>query len=172
MDESSPYSFFCGIGYNEGMSKLKVFYFTKEKIKELQAEREQLKVDREAAVTDLSKARAMGDLSENGYYKAARQKLSSIDRRIRQVDIFLLNCQVIQSGGMKKSVDLGSRVMVRVNGQERELWILDEYEANPMEGKISYKSPIGKALVRKKVGDVVQVQVPAGVVEYEVMKIS
>ena len=90
VDESSPYSFFCGIGYNEGMSKLKVFYFTKEKIKELQAEREQLKVDREAAVTDLSKARAMGDLSENGYYKAARQKLSSIDRRIRQGGIFFL----------------------------------------------------------------------------------
>lgn len=154
------------------MPKLKVFYFTKEKLAELQREREQLKQDREEAVTDLAKARAMGDLSENGYYKAARAKLSSIDRRIRQVEIFLLNSKVIQTGGIKREVDLGTTVTVKVAGKQRDLMILDEYEADPVHGKISFKSPIGRALIRKKVGDVVQIEVPAGLVTYEIVAIK
>jgi transcription elongation factor GreA len=150
--------------------KLKKFLFTKARLEELEKEKQQLVIDREKTVLELSDARAMGDLSENGYYKAARQKLSSTDRRIRQVEIFLLNAQII-SGSRNDIVSLGSKVRVDISGKEREFMIVGEEEANPSAGKISNRSPIGRALLGKKKGDSIEIEAPGGRTWYEIKAI-
>jgi len=153
------------------MVKLKRFIFTKEKVKELKEEKKSLVIEREEAVIDLSKARAMGDLSENGYYKAARQTLSTIDRRIRSVDIFLLNARIIR-GSRSDIVTLGSKIIVLIEGKEREFLIVGGEEANPIEGKISNLSPMGRAFMGKKKGEKVEIKLPIGTKSFELKDIQ
>lgn len=156
---------------NLSRKNLPVYEFTKEGYEKILAEEKKLTGDRVLAVEDLAKARAMGDLSENGYYKAAREKLASIDSRIRRVKLMIKYAKVIEKkeGDM---IDFGSKVKVKVKGREREFEIVGKEESNPEEGKISNISPIGKALLGKKKGDKVKVKIPVGEVEYEVIEVE
>src|SRR5688572_905632 len=114
--------------------------FTQAGFDDLKKEQELLKQQRKEAVIDLKKARDMGDLSENGYYKAARFKLTSIDRRIRMVDMLLKNTTVPQIV-TKETVDIGCYVTIDDGDQTKTYYMVGGYESNPLEGKLSILSP-------------------------------
>lgn len=154
----------------------KKIYLTKEGLKELQEEFDQLsKTRRPEIVKRLSEARDQGDLSENAEYHAAKEELSFIDGRIDELEELLKVAVLIEdttkSGGTQ-GVSLGSKVTVKVDGKEVVYSVVGEFEADPAEKKISHESPLGKALIGKNVGEQVEVEAPAGKVLYTIVSIS
>jgi transcription elongation factor GreA len=151
----------------------KKIYLTKEGLGELKKEYDQLtKVKRPDVLERVSQARSMGDLSENAEYVAAREELSFIDGRIDELDELIKQAVLIQETHGKGSVKLGSTVTVSVKGKKEVFTVVGEWEADPHEKKISHESPLGKALLGKKVGEKVEVEAPAGVVVYTVASVS
>lgn len=134
-------------------------------------EQKKLLEERPAAVEDLRKAREMGDLSENGYYKGARAKLSSIDHRLRQLK-YLLRFGKVQTPGSKDSIDIGSTVILESPDGEITYTIVGEHEANPSEKKISHKSPLGSLLISKRVKEKVVLITPSGEKQYKIIVIK
>jgi len=146
---------------------------TKEGLEKLKKELEELeKNKRPKAVDRLQKARAMGDLSENSEYSAAKEELELIERQILEMKTIIENAEIIQSDHDKQKVGIGSKVVVEVNGKRDEFTIVGEFEANPLEKKLSHHSPIGKALLGKKVGETIEVEVPAGKISYKILAIK
>jgi len=141
-----------------------------EKIKEEYAQLSGSK--REKAIDRLQKARAMGDLSENSEYTAAKEDLSFIEGRIRELEEIIKNAEVVAKTPGETSVEIGSQIVVNMNGKQETYYLVGEFEANPMEKKLSQTSPIGKALFGKKKGDTVEVQVPAGTMKYTIVEIK
>ena len=146
------------------------YTFTREGYANIKKEYEELSQKRPMAVEDLSKARALGDLKENGYYKAARMKLSSIDHRLRQLKLFIKYGKVIEAPG-NEFVSIGNTVTVSDGKQEKTFTIVGSYEANPSENKLSDRSPIGRALIGKKVSHTTEVVTPSGTLTYTILKI-
>jgi len=126
---------------------------------------------RPVAVADLKKARDMGDLSENGYYKAARFKLSHIDYLIRKLSLDIKKSVVIEKAGTDY-IDVGSTVELQNKDRKVTYSVVGDLEANPQEKKISLMSPLGKAISGKKVGDSVTIETQTGKTEYQIQKIS
>jgi transcription elongation factor GreA len=156
---------------NLSRKQLPTYHFTAEGFEKIKKEESDLKVARVEAVRQLSEARAMGDLSENGYYKAAREKLSSIDSRLRRVALLLKYGKVVESLE-KDVVGFGSRVKVKTGNNTREFLIVGKEEANPEENKLSNVSPIGRALIGRKIGEVVDVETIRGILKFEILKIE
>ncbi len=144
--------------------------FTKEGYEKMLAEREELLKSRPEAVEHLRKAREMGDLSENGYYHASRARLSSLDARLRQLER-LRRYGVIVETRQSNTVELGSTVVLKSDTNEMTLTIVGGYESNPREKTISFKSPIGSALLHKREGQIITVQAPAGAKEYVIKRV-
>jgi len=145
---------------------------TKEGLAELKAEHNELvNVKRHEAVARLAAARELGDLSENSEYAAAKQDLSFMDGRILELEEILHGAKVITSHG-KSHVDVGCKVVLHVNGKKEEFYLVGEWEADPMQKKISHESPLGKALMGKKVGEKVEVEAPAGKILYKILHIE
>lgn len=145
---------------------------TKEGLIELKAEYEDLsKNKRPLAVLRLSDARELGDLSENSEYASAKQDLSFIDGRIAELEDILHGAKVITTH-IKSYVDVGSRVTIHVNGKKDVFSLVGEWEADPMSKKISNSSPLGKALMGKKVGEEAEVEAPAGKILYKIVSIE
>lgn len=151
------------------MRKIERIPVTKEGFEKLQKDLTELKRIRPEAVNTLSDARKMGDLSENGLYSAAKMRLKSIDAQI-----FRLNIQIKLADIINKKdnfiIGLGSKVTVFDGKIERELYLVGDYEADPKSGKISKKSPIGRSLIGKRVGDSVSVFTPSGRKVYKILK--
>ncbi len=155
----------------------KKFYLTKEGLDELKKEYEELvKVKRPEVIARLSAARDMGDLSENAEYTAAREELSFLDGRLDELEDLLKQVALIKEnkGGNGKNglIDLGSTVTLKVRGKEEVFTVVGEWEADPTEKKISHESPLGKALLGKKIGEQVEVEAPAGKVLYTVVAVK
>jgi transcription elongation factor GreA len=145
---------------------------TKEGLADLKREHEELvNVKRPEAVARLAAARELGDLSENSEYAAAKQDLSFMDGRIVELEEILHGAKVITSH-TKSHVDVGCKVTLTINGKKEVFSLVGEWEANPTEKKISHESPLGKALLGKKVGEEVEVEAPAGKILYKVMHIE
>lgn len=145
---------------------------TKEGLAELKREYDGLvQVKRPAAVARLSDARDLGDLSENSEYAAAKQDLSFIDGRILELEEILHGAKVITSH-KKGQVDVGCKVTLHVDGKREIFTVVGEWEADPKEKKISHESPLGKALMGKKVGEKVEVEAPAGRILYKILHIE
>lgn len=152
----------------------KKIYLTKEGLAELQQELKELtEKKRPETLERLSEARDQGDLSENAEYVAARDELSFLDGRIEELEELIKQATVIaeQSGG-KKIVDLGSTVTVNIGKKKEEFTVVGEWEADPTEKKISHESPLGKALMGKRVGEDLEVDAPAGKIKYTIVSIS
>ena len=146
---------------------------TKEGLNELKAEHEELvNTKRPVAVTRLSDARSLGDLSENSEYAAAKQDLSFIDGRILELEEIIHGAKLISGNHTKSLVDVGCKVILHVDGKKEEFMLVGEWEADPKEKKISHESPLGKALMGKKVGDRVEVEAPAGKILYKILGIE
>jgi len=144
---------------------------TKEGLSELTKEHEELAtVKRPEAVQRLSDARELGDLSENSEYAAAKQDLAFIDGRIIELEELLHSAKVI-SPKKKDSIDVGSKVTLHINGKHEVYMLVGEWEADPMNKKISHSSPLGQALLGKKVGDTADVEAPVGKIRYKIVEI-
>lgn len=149
----------------------KEFQLTKEGVAELQTELSELKTKLKDVIEAIKTARDQGDLSENAEYHAAREEQERIDNRISEINHILSNAEVV-SRRSKSSVSIGSSVVLKSGAKSATYHIVDSVEADPMEFKISDESPIGKALMGKKVGEKVEITLPAGVQKYEVKEIN
>jgi len=150
----------------------KKIYLTKEGLEELQREHEELtKVKRPEILERLTAARNMGDLSENAEYTVAKEELSFIDGRIDELEELLKQVEII-SNNHSSIIKLGSKVKVKTGKDLEEFTLVGEWEADPKEKKISHESPLGKALIGKKVGEEVQFEAPAGKILYKIEAIG
>src|SRR4051812_20740222 len=125
---------------------MKKIQFTKDGFEKIQKEYDELKkTKRQAAVDRLQKARAMGDLSENSEYTAAKEDLAFIEGRLRELEELMQNAQVVQTQAQVGIINIGMKVVVEINGDQEEFTLVGEFEADPMSKKLSTTSPIGKA---------------------------
>lgn len=150
-------------------------YLTKEGLEALKTEYNELtKVKRPDVLSRVTNARNLGDLSENAEYAAARDELSFIDGRIAELEELLKNVSLIREPSSKANhqVRLGSKVILHVDGKRETFTIVGEWEADPAEKKISHESPLGQALIGKKVGEKVEVEAPAGKILYSIVSIN
>lgn len=146
---------------------------TKDGYSKLQAEHKELvEKKRPYAIDRLQKARGMGDLSENSEYSAAKDELAFVEGRIQEIDEILKNAEIVENHLHSQQVELGSQVTIESNGQNSVFEIVGQFEADPAAKKISQTSPIGKALLGKKAGEMVTVDVPAGKVIYKIVEIK
>lgn len=148
------------------------FHLTAEGLKALKDELNELTTTKRVELAErLKEAKAEGDLSENAMYDAARDEQSFVEGRIAEIEHILKHASVI-SNKSKGTVALGSRVHVELEDGEQEYVIVGSTEANPDKGYISDESPIGKALLGRKPGDEVTVEVPSGTMTYKIRKVA
>ncbi len=145
--------------------------FTKQGFEDLKKELEILISKRPDAVKALTRGREMGDLSENGLYKAAKQELNSLDRDIRNLKYLVKSANVIVPTS-NNIVSIGNKIIVNTNNEQKEFFMVGEFEANPSLGKISNKSPIGFALMGRRKGDNIDIQTPNGSLNYKILEIK
>ena len=156
------------------MGNKNVVYLTQEGLDELKKELDELiNVKRPENVQAIKEARALGDLSENAEYDAARNEQAQIEARIKQLEKMLENVSIIEDVKTDK-VTIGNTVSIKYvdDDEEDEYKIVGSQEADPFESKISNESPIAKALFDHKVGDVVTVESPNGSYEVEIINIK
>ena len=151
---------------------MKKFQFTPEGFKKLEAEYHDLvKNKRPAAVIRLTKARSMGDLSENSEYHAAKEELAFADGRVKEIEVLMKNSEIIDPGETE-GISIGTKVTVEKNGTIESFMIVGEFEADPTQKKLSATSPIGKSLLGKKPGESIKVKVPVGILKYTIKEIK
>ncbi len=143
---------------------------------ELNKELENLKVNRRKEVAQkLKEAREQGDLSENAEYDAAKDEQADIEQRIVEIESILNNAEIVKDTASKKKVVKYESVVTLTDlefEEDEEFTIVGSSEADSLTNKISNESPLGNALMGHKVGDVIKVQAPAGVLEYKIKAIQ
>ncbi len=151
---------------------------TKEGLLALEAELDELKSTKRKEIAEKIKvALSFGDLSENSEYDEAKNEQAIIEARIADIEAMLKNAEIIDESAIDtERVSIGARVLVKIrkpSGEEmeREYRIVGSNEANPREGRISDESAIGKALIGNRIGAELDVEVPAGVMHYEILAI-
>ena len=149
---------------------------TEEGLKKLKEEIQQLEtVERPRIIAAIAEAREKGDLSENAEYDAAKEAQGVLETKIALMKARLAEARILDVADIKTDeVQILTKVRVRIRqtGKEKTYQLVTEGEANSLEGKISVTTPIAKGLMGKKVGEIAQVQVPAGLMEYEILEIS
>ncbi len=154
----------------------KVQYYTQEKLDELRSELQYLKMQGRADMAkQIAEARDKGDLSENAEYDAAKDAQGLLELKIMKLNEVVANARVMDETNIDISkVSILSKVKIKnkKNGMEVVYTIVSEEEADLKAGKISNSSPFGKGLFGKSVGDIAQIQAPAGLVEFEILEIS
>ncbi|HDQ46277.1 MAG TPA: transcription elongation factor GreA [bacterium] len=155
---------------------MSISYMTREGYDKLRSELEHLtRVRRREIARDLEIARSHGDIKENAEYDAAKEVQAMNERKIAELTEKLTVARVIDDTQIPKDkAYLGARVRVRdiKNGEEEEYLLVSEAEADFLENKLSVESPVGKGLLGHRVGDVLEIEVPAGLLKYEVLSIS
>jgi transcription elongation factor GreB len=149
---------------------------SKEGFEKYKAEWEQLKyVERPAMINQVQAAAAEGDRSENAAYTYGRMRVREIDRRLRELDRILDGAKIVEiSAPEDGSIRFGATVKLidKKTKREKNFSIVGEKEIDPLQGRISLKSPIGEALAGKKKGETVQVQAPRGTITYEILDVT
>jgi len=156
---------------NEGRRPV---YLTPEGLRRLQAELDELiNIRRPALAERLRKAIRQGDLSENADYIAAKEEQAFLEGRIQEIEYMLRNAVVIEENGNTDKVALGSTVTLVEEGSEdpETFRLVGPAEADPRNGRISYESPLGQALLGHRVGEVVTVEAPAGTIRFRILSI-
>jgi transcription elongation factor GreA len=149
----------------------KLFQITTDGKKELETELEELKGRRGAIADKIAEARDYGDLSENAEYDAAREEQGLVESRIAEIEDVLLNAEIITASRSSK-VSLGSKVELKTGRKVVLYHVVGPVEADPIAGKISNESPIGLALMGKKIGEVASISTPKGQISYEIVKVG
>lgn len=150
----------------------KSFHLTAEGIAELKQELTELTDQRGPIAERIKAAREFGDLAENAEYTSARQEQERVESRIGEIEHILLNVEVIRKPKGDSKVQLGSKVSLKAAGKTKEFQVVGTVEADPLNGKISDESPIGQALLGKKVGDQVEIKTPAETNTYKIASIG
>jgi len=147
---------------------------TKEGFENLQKKLAKLEGKRPHAVNRLEHARSMGDLSENSEYHSAKEYLEFLDRQIGEMREVVIHSRIAQDQkGNCSQVLVGCRVKVATdNGKQVIFMIVGDHESDPFKGKISYSSPLGKALFEKRIGEKVIVKTPRGTTHYKIVAIN
>ena len=152
-------------------------FLTKEGFQKLQEELDHLRTTkRQEVAARLHEAMEGGELIENAEYEAAKNEQAFVEGRIQELDLLLATAQIIEENGkMKKNdaIQVGSKVTIKEGNFEPETFVIvGAAEANPREGKISNESPIGKAILNHKLGDVVKVETPGGTYNVKIVKVG
>ena len=152
-------------------------FLTKEGFQKLQEELDHLRtVKRQEVAERLHEAMEGGELIENAEYEAAKNEQAFVEGRIQELDLLLATAQIIEENGKSKKMDaiqVGSKVTIKEGNFEAETFtIVGAAEANPREGKISNESPIGKAILGRRLGDVVKVETPGGTYNVKIIKVG
>ncbi len=154
----------------------KVSYYTPEGLKKLKDELNQLRdVERPRASQAIGEARDKGDLSENAEYDAAKEAQGMLEMKISKLEEVLSNARLIDESQLDVSKILVlSKVKIKnqTNGMTMNYTLVADGEANLASGKISVNSPIGRGLLGKSLGDIAEIQVPNGVLKFEILEIS
>ena len=152
----------------------KPVYLTAEGKKKLEEELEYLtKVRRKEIAEDIKSAKEEGDLSENSAYDEAKLAQGFNEGRVQTIEAQLRNAVIINGNGHSDKVDIGSTVTVSEDGSDEETYqIVGSAEADPLDGRISNESPIGRALLGAKPGDEVKAETPGGEIVFKVLKIK
>ena len=152
-----------------------VSYYTAEGLKKLRDELQQLKdVERVKASKAIAEARDKGDLSENAEYDAAKEAQGMLEMRISKLEETLAGARLIDASQLDNSKALvlsNVKIKNQSNGMELTYLLVADGEADLAAGKISVNSPIGKGLLGKSVGDIAEIQVPNGVIKFEILEI-
>jgi len=151
-----------------------VQYLTPEGHARLKAELEELKGPRrEELAKRLRSAIQMGDLSENADYHKAKEDQAFLEGRIQEIEAILRNAVIIEKNDNKEVVSIGSQVTIQEEGLPPETYhLVGPKEADPRNGKISHESPIGRALLDRKVGEIVEADAPGGKIKFKILKIE
>jgi len=150
-------------------------YSTEEGLQKMKEELDLLRNERPAIARLIAEARDKGDLSENAEYSAAKEAQGMLEMKIARLEDQVARSRIIDSSRINtKTVQILNRVRIRnkASGTVMEYQLVPEAEANLKEGKIAATSPIAQGIMGKKVGDIVQVRVPAGVIPFEIEEIS
>lgn len=151
-------------------------YLTQEGLDRLKAELDQLRrVERPRISQQIAEARDKGDLSENAEYDAAKEAQGLLEMKIAKLEAVVADAKVIDESKLAgDQILILSKVKLKnvANGMTMSYTLVPEKEANLKEGKISVESPIGKGLLGKKVGDVAEIQVPSGKVNFEILEVG
>ncbi len=150
---------------------VKKIQFTRVGYQKMVADLQKQTQKRKETVVRLQIAREMGDLSENGAYKAARWELGGIDRELRRLT-FLLKMGIIVEPENTGKVEFGCLVTLDDGKNQSTHTLVGTYESNPVEHKLSVESPLGKAILGKKTGEKVEISTPSGKITYTITKIS
>ena len=154
----------------------KLFHLTQQGVTELKAELERLIASRPQIAEHIKIAREFGDLAENAEYQVARQEQEKTENRISEIEHIIGNVEIIQTSKGSTKVRLGSKVKLESVGardnKAKEFQVVGTVEADPLEGKISDESPIGKALMGKKLGEEVEIKTPAETATYKIASIG
>lgn len=150
----------------------KLFHLTQSGVDQLKAERDELLALRGPIAERIKTAREFGDLAENAEYTSARQEQERVEGRIAEIEHILLNVEIIEKPNGDTKVQLGSTVKLKSNGKSKEFQVVGTVEADPLKGKISDESPIGRALMGKKEGEDVEIANSHDIVRYKIVDIA
>lgn len=150
----------------------KAFLLTKDGVADLEAELASLIAERAPVADRIKTARELGDLSENAEYQTAREEHDKLEGRISEIEHILRNVQLITKPKSGSKVQIGSTVKLKGSGKTKEFQVVGTVEADPLSGKISDESPIGKALLGKKLGESVDIVTPAETATYKIAEIN
>lgn len=145
---------------------------TASKYTQLQSDFSRLKIEREQVMERLKVAREMGDLSENGAYQYAKFELGSIRRQLREIRHLLQLGEVVEKSADDDCIGFGSQVTLDDGSKQNTYLLVSQHESDPVKRKLSMESPIGSAILGKKVGDKVTVATPRGEVVYTIQSVT
>ncbi|MBI5071862.1 transcription elongation factor GreA [Candidatus Falkowbacteria bacterium] len=153
------------------MSEQKM-YVSREGLERFKQELDELvNVKRKEIIERIERAKELGDLSENAEYAAAKDEQAFTEGRIIELQDMIARAEIINGSGKVDLVRVGSKVKVKTDGTETEYEIVGVAEADPLTGKISNESPLGRSFLGRKIGDKIQIQIPKGMVTYTILEI-
>jgi transcription elongation factor GreA len=156
------------------MAEKKEIYLTSDGLEEMKRELEYLKMEkRPEVIQSLKEARALGDLSENAEYDAARGAQAEVESKIKELESMIEHAVVISENKSGK-ISIGSKVTIKYvdDNEEEEYTIVGSKESDPFSNKISNESPIGQALLGRKVNEIVDVHAPVGILQFKILAIK
>jgi transcription elongation factor GreA len=154
------------------MPQEKKVYISKDKLEQFRKELQELKtVKRREVIDRIEKAKEMGDLSENAEYAIAKDEQAFIEGRILELEDLFNTAIIIDEMKKTDAVSVGSKIKVKIDGEEKEFEIVGITEADPVHGKISNESPLGRAMLGRRKGDEVEVLTPRGKMIYTIIDV-